>query len=205
MSTKTPPATEAPAGNVVHLVNTHSSSAPEALQFGRRITGATALVLWGLLVAAAVGTTALLVALGTSDSPGWWFNVLFTVLPALFLFGCAVALLESQRASKRERELSERWASTHGRARPTAGKVVARDVQLMEHGGVSSFTVTVEADDGRTIHARWFRTSPAHEGGTLLQPQVPAIGSDARIWAVPGPAVDEPCVVEALDPSAAPR
>lgn len=75
----------------------------------------------------------------------------------------------------------------------------------MEHGSVSSFTITVATDDDSTIRARWFRSSTAHADSKLLQPQVPAIASEVRVWAVPGASVDDPHVVEALDPSVASR
>ncbi|NLP86114.1 hypothetical protein HF576_19965 [Microbacterium sp. CFH 90308] len=198
---------DAPAANVVHLVADHDDlgAAPESVPFGQRITAGAALVLWALLAAAAAGSAVLLTGLWAGDSPGWWFNLIFTVLPALFLFGCALALLESRRSARRERRLSARWEATRANARSTVATIVDRDVRLTEHGSVSSFIVAVRTDDGREVRARWYRSSGSNADRALLQPQVPALGSEVRIWAVPEASVDDPHVVVALDPSVAPR
>lgn len=207
MKAQTTPAVDAPAGNVVHLVDALAAApvAPRTIEFGRRTSASAAAVLWILIAAATVGTVLLVAPLWMGDSPGWWFTLIFTAMPALFLFGCAVGLLESRRLARLERRLSQQWAAQHDRARPIGGQVVARDVQLMEHGSVSSFTITAATDDGQTIRARWYRTSPTNADETLLQPQVPTVGSPVRVWAVPGSSSDDPHVVEALDPSVAPR
>ena len=187
----------------MHLVDTHAGTLrpPPTIEFGRGISAITAAVLWILLAAAAVGTALLIAALWTSDTPGWWFNLIFTALPALFLTGCAYALVDSRRSTHLHRRLSAQWTATHSNARPTTARIVDRDVQLMEHGSVSSFTLTAETEDGQRIRARWYRSSPANSDATLLQPQVPAIGSTVRIWATPDASPDDPHVVEALDPS----
>lgn len=147
----------------------------------------------------------LLAALWTGDSPGWWFNLIFTAMPAFFLFGCAFALWESRRPALRERRLSAQWATMRANARSTVGTIIDRDVRLTEHGSVSSFIVTVRTDDDRELRARWYRSNASNADRTLLQPQVPALGSEVRIWAVPAASVDDPHVVVALDPSVTPR
>ncbi|MET0821093.1 MAG: hypothetical protein ABWY58_09010, partial [Aeromicrobium sp.] len=114
------------------------------------------------------------------------------------------ALLESRRIGRLEHRLSEQWDATRSGARPATAHIVDRDVHLVEHGGVSSFAVTVETDDGRRVSARWHRSSPMNAGRELLQPQVPGVGATVRIWAVPGASVDAPHVIEALDPTAVP-
>lgn len=207
MKAQTAPTVDAPAGKVVHLVDALAAApvAPRTIEFGRRTSASAAAVLWILIAAAAVGTAVLLFALWTGESPGWWFTLIFTAMPTLFLVGCVVALLESRRLARLERRLSQQWVAQHDRIRPTDGRVTGRDVQLMEHGSVSSFTITAATDDGQTIRARWFRASPANADETLLQPQVPVIGSAVRVWAAPGSTEDDPLVVEALDPSIVPR
>lgn len=191
-------------GNVVHLVDelVEDVPAPSAIGFGRRISPAAAAWLWVLLTAATAGTALLLAALWASESPGWWFDGIFTVMPVVILGGCAVAILESRLLGRLEHRLSGQWAASHSDARPSAARVVDRDVRLTEHGSVSSFVITVESHHGERVRARSYPTGPMDVGRTLLQPQVPSVGAAARIWAVPGAAADAPCVVEAVDPSA---
>ena len=96
----------------------------------------------------------------------------------------------------------EARVEVHGGAQlDDEGRVVEREVSLTEHGGVSAFTLVVTDRAGTAIRARWFRNSPDAGDVTLLQTQVPAVGSRVRIWQVGSLAEDAPVIVEALDPS----
>ncbi|MEV0325858.1 hypothetical protein AB0H63_05310 [Micromonospora echinospora] len=194
---------DAPISHIVHLVRSFGddATAPMKIQFGRRLHPSALAILWVLLVAGTLSTSLLLVFLWTSDSPGWWFNLIFTILPAFFLTGCGMALTESRRLSRREAQLAERWHATRNHAQPSAGRVIDRTVSLTEHGSVSSFTLTVGISEASRIRARWYRTNPENEDAILLQTQIPAIGSKVRVWSVGAPNDDEPLIVEALDAS----
>ncbi|MEU4644673.1 hypothetical protein [Micromonospora sp. NPDC023814] len=198
---------DTPISHIVHLVRSFEddATAPREIQFGRRLRPSALAVLWVLLVAGTLSTSLLVVFLWTSDSPGWWFNLIFTLLPAFFMAGCGMALTESRRLSRREAQLAERWHATRNHARPSAGRVIDRTVSLMEHGSVSSFTLTltltVDIEETSRIRARWYRSNPENADATLLQTQIPAIGSKARVWSVGAPNDNEPLIVEALDPS----
>lgn len=192
---------EAPVGHVVHLVRSFDATgAPERIGFGRRTPAAGRWVIWSLLALASVGTAILLFNVWASDSP-WWFNLIFTVLPGLFFLGGAVGLVESGRLSRVEDVVAERWDHMRSHAQPTEGRVTDRAVALLDNGGASSFALLVVDAAGEQVHARWFRSNPDNQGETLLQTQIPAIGSRVRIWAVGMPEAEAPIIVEALDPS----
>ncbi|MFI7650977.1 hypothetical protein ACIBTZ_33680 [Micromonospora sp. NPDC049460] len=194
---------DTPISHIVHLVRSFGddATAPREIQFGRRLRPSALAILWVLLVAGTLSTSLLVLFLWISDSPGWWFNLIFTLLPAFFLAGCGMALTESRKLSRREAQLAERWHATRNHARPSAGRVIDRTVSLMEHGSVSSFTLTVDIEGASRIRARWYRSNPENADATLLQTQIPAIGSKARVWSVGVPNDDEPLIVEALDAS----
>ena len=192
---------EAPVGHIVHLVRVFDESgAPTRVGFGTRLSPTARVVLWMLVALAAIGTVFIVILLWWDDSP-WWFDVIFTVMPSFFVFGCGFALWESGRLSRREQRLAERWALTRDRATSTGGQVSDRQVSLMEHGGVSSFTLIVVSDAGASIRARWHRSNPDGRDSALLQTQIPAIGSRVRVWSVGMPHDDAPVIVQALDPS----
>lgn len=192
---------EAPVGHVVHLVRAFDDTgAPSRVGFGARLRPGARILLWVLVVLAAVATALGVVMLWGGDSP-WWFNAIFTVMPTFFVFGCGVALWESGRLSRREERLAAQWSLTRGSAASAEGRVGDRDVSLSEHGGVSSFTLTVVSDAGPSIRARWHRSNPDERDATLLQTQIPAVGSRVRIWSVGMPAEDAPVIVQALDAS----
>ncbi|MGF6823994.1 hypothetical protein M2317_002919 [Microbacterium sp. ZKA21] len=192
---------EAPIGHVVHLVRTlDDSTAPERIGLPTRMGTGGRIVVWLLVGVGAVGTGILLLLLWTGDSP-WWFNLIFTFMPG-FVVGFAVAFADSTRRARTEEVLALRWAEARGMARSGDGRVVDRQVSLTEHGGVSAFTLTVTDPAGSVIRARWFRSTPDAGDVTLLQTQVPALGSRVRIWQIGSSAEeDAPVIVEALDPS----
>lgn len=193
---------EAPVGHVVHLLRSfdEATEAPMRIGFGRRTPAAGRWVIWSLLAVASVGAAILLFNLWTGDSP-WWFNLIFTIMPALFLVGCAVGLAESGRLSRQERIIAQRWEQTRTRATSTDGRVTDRAVALLDNGGASSFALLVTDASGTQVHARWYRSNPDNHDETLLQTQIPAIGSRARIWTFGVSNAEAPIIVEALDPS----
>ncbi|HWV49058.1 MAG TPA: hypothetical protein VN035_06325 [Microbacterium sp.] len=198
MTDRTP---EAPIGHVVHLVRTlDDPTVPERIRFPTRMRLTGQIVVWLLVVVAAVGTGILLFHLWTGDSP-WWFDLIFTFMPGFVVVGFAAAFADSTRRSRTEAALARRWAEMRGTAGPGDGRIVDRQVSLTEHGGVSAFTLTVTTSDGAVIRARWFRDTPDAADVTLLQTQVPAVGSRVRIWRIGTLAEDAPVIVEALDPS----
>lgn len=203
---KAEPAADAPVGNVVHLRGAFETPPvpPASIGFGRRIGSAAAAVLWCVIVVAALGTLVIAWLLWTGDTPGWWFALIFTAMPVLFVGGCAIGLADSRRLSRLEGRLAARWTAERDRVRLTSGRVIDREVHLTEHGSVSSFVLSVETDQGRSLRARWYRTAPGNDDRALLQPQAPVVGSDVRIWAMPEASAADPHVVEALDPSARP-
>lgn len=192
---------EAPIGHVVHLVRTlGDSAAPERIDFPTRMSPGARAMVWLLVGVGALGTGILLFHLWTGDSP-WWFNLIFTFLPGFVVVGFAVAFADSNRRSRTQTVLARRWAETRELARSSDGRVADRQVSLTEHGGVSAFTLTVADSAGFVIRARWFRNNPDAGDVTLLQTQVPAVGSRVRIWQIGSLAEDAPVIVEALDPS----
>ena len=192
---------EAPLGHVVHLVRTLDDSAvPERIGLPIRIGTRGRIVVWLLVGVGAIATGILLFHLWTGDSP-WWFNLIFTFMPGFVVVGFAVAFADSSRRARTEVVLAQRWAETRELATSSEGRVADRQVSLTEHGGVSAFTLTVADSAGSGIRARWFRNTPDAADVTLLQTQVPAVGSPVRIWQIGTLAEDAPVVVEALDPS----
>lgn len=192
---------EAPVGHVVHLVRSFDEEAPpEFIGFGTRLRPRTRGVLWMLVGLAAIGTVAIVAVLWTGDVP-WWFAAIFTVMPAFFVGGCAVALVESRRLSRREARLAQDWADARARAQPSFGRITDREVSLTEQGSVSAFTLTVADVAGAPLRARWHRSNPESRDATLLQTQVPAVGSQARVWSARMPDAERPVIVEAIDPS----
>lgn len=189
-------------GRVVHLLARldppASARPPETLALPSRLgkagrawfavanTLASALVAWGVYT------------LWTHATPGWWFDLLFT----LMLGGLTAALWALRAASIRqaqfERGLQARWRELAPGAVATAGRVVGRDWVLAEEGSVSSFVLTVQAGAGETLSGLWL---PANARQSLLQAQVPGIGAWVRVWRAPGASADAPLAIEVADPS----
>ncbi|WP_206413783.1 hypothetical protein [Lysobacter enzymogenes] len=197
-----PPALDYADGRVVHLLPRldppASARPPDALALPSRLgpagrawfavanTFASALAAWGICI------------LWTHATPGWWFDLLFT----LMLAGLAAALWALRAASIRqarfERGLQARWRELAPAAVATAGRVVGRDWVLAEDGSVSSFVLTVQAGEGESVSGLW---QPANARQSLLQAQVPGIGAPVRIWRAPGAPADAPLAIEVADPS----
>ncbi|SDX73231.1 hypothetical protein SAMN05421681_107170 [Lysobacter enzymogenes] len=189
-------------GRVVHLVARLDPPAvarpPEALALPSRLgaagrtwfavanTFASVVAAWGIFI------------LWTHATPGWWFDLLFT----LMLAGLAAALWALRAASIRqaqfERGLQARWRELAPAAVAATGRIVGRDWVLAEDGSVSSFVLTVQSSEGDTLSALW---QPANARQSLLQAQVPGIGAAVRVWRAPGAPADAPLAIEVADPS----
>lgn len=192
---------EAPVAHVVHLVpDLDSPTAPEALGFPPPYSpAARRLVLLPLLAGTGLAIW-MLVSLWTGETPGLWFQLLFTV----FIGGAATAgwaVAAGARSTGRERAAAvAAWAAVRDRAVPAPGRIVDRQVSLASEGDVSGFVLGVDAG-GERLLAAW--TPHPRRGAYLLQPQIPGIGAAVRVWSVPGVA-GAPLVVEAVDPTRVP-
>jgi hypothetical protein len=150
-----------------------------------------------LLLATAVGVSSI-IFLWTEQTPGWWFSLLFTVVTAALVIVLWIAFLGSVAQSAERVSARSRWADATGRVEQLDGTVVARTVNTVEDGGVDSFTLVVDTTEG-PVTARWER--PTARSRMLLQPQVPGIGAQARVWRIRDADADGPVVVEVRDPS----
>lgn len=152
-----------------------------------------------LLVAASVLCCYLVFLLWTSETPGWWFSLLFTVmLVGLTVALWAVYLAAIRTGNERERARS-RWLESVEQVQPSTGVIVAREVNTLEDGVVHRFELTVASPSGDRVHGLWQgRLSGVPR---VLQSQVPGVGASARVWRSPHATEDDPLVIEALDPS----
>ena len=155
----------------------------------------------GLAVALAAATLVagfLVVVLWTTETPGWWFSLLFSVFIVGLVIGLWAIYLGSLKEGEARAAAQARWDEALSDVRHEDGTVVARDVKTLEDGSVARFEVTVSTAAGDSVGGTWTRRSAS--AGSLLQPQVPGVGAAARVWRAPG----SPVVIEVLDPSAVP-
>ena len=138
----------------------------------------------------------MLIALWTSLTPGWWFNLIFTVMIVCLVIGGWVVFVDALRSGVRREAASARWSETHTSAHATEAIVTERDVVTSDNGDVPSFTLTVKTADGEMVSAQW-RPQP-HARRWLLQSKIPGVGSRARVWRS-GAASADPLVVEVID------
>lgn len=187
--------TTAPVGHVVHLLHYWGDATPpESLRLKSRLSMGSRAALWVALLAASALGSYLLIALWTSLTPGWWFNLIFTVMIGCFVIGGWVVFADALRSGVRREAASARWSETNGVARATEAIVTERDVVTSDSGDVPSFTLTVKTGDGQTVTAQW-RPQP-HSRRWLLQSQIPGVGSRARVWQAENAG---PLVIEVLD------
>ncbi|MFC6355751.1 hypothetical protein [Luethyella okanaganae] len=188
-------------GHVVHLLSTFGfpPTPPETLRFERRM-GSIGRVLMALVLT--VGTALFagsLYILWTEETPGWWFDLLFS----LMLIGLPVALWVAYFAAIREADeeirMQEQWAVARAEARLIHGHVMSRDVRVAEDGTVNSFILTLGLADASRLVAKWRppRESPRY----ILQTQVPSVGAEAHVWLLGEATPDRPLVAEVVDPS----
>lgn len=190
-------------GNVIHLVPRLDAAAspgqaPAALRLPRRM-GPTGRLLFALMCATASACAAWMIyELWTGETPGWWFNLLFTVMIgglALALWGILVG---SIRQARHEAQLQTAWSDIAPTAIAMPARVTDRYWALAEDGAVMAFTLTVQGEEGRTVCGEWHL---ADSRGQLLQTQVPGIGVAVRVWRAADAGTDAPLVIEVADPS----
>lgn len=191
-----------PARNVVHLLERldPEDSAPPELLLPRHLGGFGRGAFAAINCVVTVAVVVVIFLLWTDETPGWWFNAIFTVM----LGGIAVALWAILRGAGVEaadhEAMEAAWGRSRHRARAERGQVTARSSTLTDRGAVSSFELTVMLDGGSHFSALW---RPAKSpDGYLLQPQVPGVGSDVRVWLLPedaGNPTEGPAVIQVAD------
>lgn len=187
---------DSPVGQVVHLVREFSSQPPPALGLPTRLTViARAILGFGLMIAT-LGVGALVYQLWMDQNPpGLWFQLLFTAFPGLVLVGFWFGYLSSFGDAGKERDVEQRWIDLRGSARLSHGTVDDRRVRTSESGTVVAFVLEI-IGDGERFSAQW--QAGGGNGDSLLQPQVPGVGSPVNIWRT---TPDGPLLVEVLDPT----
>ncbi|MFF2843287.1 hypothetical protein [Paenarthrobacter sp. NPDC057981] len=194
------PFVEDTVGHVVHFVERLDATgpAPQSLMLPEHLGVFGRLFFAVVNALATVGAGWAVYLLWTEETPGLWFNVLFTVVTAAIPLVLWIILLGSGVEAKSDVQREAEWEETRESARAWRGSVVARDIQLAEEGSVSSFDLTVALEDGSNVRGRW---RPAKASSRLpLQPQVPGVGSDVLVWRVPG-ADSAPLIIQVIDPT----
>ena len=198
------PPSDATVGNIVHLLERFDAAerAPASLQLPKRmgIPGRVAFAIAGLV--ATVGAAAALVLLWTDETPGWWFNLIFTVMIGGIPVALWAILIGSIQDAGTERALQETWQAHRHRARAEHGTVADRRIALSDDGSVSSFDLVVTFGGGAALTGGWRpRTSSDRP---LLQTQVPGVGTAVRVWRIAdrdATASASPVVIEVADPT----
>ena len=198
------PASDDTAGHVVHLLGRLDTpeTAPDSLQLPKRMRtpGRVMFALAGLV--ATVGAVAALVLLWTDETPGWWFNLIFTVIIGGIPVAVWAILIGSIQEAGAERAMQEAWQEHRHQARAERGNVADRRIALSDDGSVSSFDLIVTLGNEGTLRGSWRpRTSSDRP---LLQTQVPGVGTAVRVWRIADAGVDpsaSPAVIEVADPT----
>lgn len=190
-------------GHVIHLVPQlgpagSPAQAPGSLRLPERM-GTAGRIGFGLLnLVASIGAAWAIVQLWTGQTPGWWFNLIFTVMLGGMALALWAILIGSIQQAKLERELQARWREIGPTAVADAGRVSERRWSLAEDGSVSSFALVLRFDDGLCLEGLW---RPEDSSQRLLQTQVPGVGAHARVWRAANAAAAAPLVIEVADPS----
>ncbi|MCX2748315.1 hypothetical protein OOZ51_10875 [Arthrobacter sp. MI7-26] len=189
---------------LVHLVPSISSDSapPLELLFQRRLGSAGRTIVACAFVIATMVCGWPVAILWTSDTPGWWFNAIFTVMLVGLPIGFWAGYVASVRDAARERAAQRQWSSLRVTARPIRGIVSSRRVGFLEEGGVASFTLTVATGESglASFRANW--RPPAGGPAFLLESQVPGIGAEIRVWVPSEPQPEHPVfLVEVADPT----
>ncbi|MBM7832557.1 hypothetical protein JOE59_003262 [Agromyces cerinus] len=198
------PSSDDTAGRVVHLLERFDTAenAPEALWFPKRMRtpGRVMFALAGLVATAAAAVA--LVLLWTDETPGWWFNLIFTVMISGIPITLWAILIGSIQEAGTERAMQETWQEHRHHARAEQGSVTDRRIALSDDGSVSSFDLVVALGNAGTLRGTWRpRTS---SGRPLLQTQVPGVGTEVRVWRIADAGADpsaSPVVIEVADPT----
>ena len=190
------------AGHVVHFVERLDASAPvpSSLMLPKHLGafGRLFFALVNVLATTAAGDAVYL--LWTEETPGLWFNVLFSVMIGAIPVVLWAILIGTGAEAKADLQRQAVWERGRHLAKSWPGIILARDTRLAEEGSVSSFHVTVELDDGSKVSG-WWRPLKASTR-LLLQPQVPGIGSAVLVWRVAGDnRADSPLIIQVIDPT----
>lgn len=191
---------EAPIGHTVSLGPSFSAYPPEELGTPKRMSPSGKALVGVLLMVASGACAVLLYVLWTEDptNPGLWFQVLFTVFPGFVVLAFWFAYLDSFRTAAEARRAEAAWRTGRGRVTVGSGRVIDRSVSCDDSGTVGSFCVSVGLPDGAVVVAEWHGRSKWHGDvrERILQPQVPGIGSPAKVFRTAGA-----LVVELIDPT----
>lgn len=192
------------AGHVVHLLERFDAptSAPQSLLLPKHL-GARGRVMFAFVnvIVTAAAVFALYFLWTSEESPGWWFNLIFTVMIGGIPVAMWAILIGTGDEAKLDHVLQARWDESRHHARAEPGLVLARNIRLTEFGSVSAFGLTVKLGDGSTLRGRG--TPDMASSQPLLQSQVPGVGVEVRVWRVVEAGVDPgvPIVIQAADPS----
>ena len=189
-------------GHVIHLVPKLEApslaQAPQALGFPRRM-GRSGRAWFALLnLIASIGAIWGSYQLWTDETPGWWFNLIFTVMLGGLALALWAILYGSIQQAKLEARLQAVWRAIGPRAVASGGRVTERRWKLAEEGAVTAFSLVVQISDERPVRGEWH---PVDSRAYLLQTQVPGVGAEVRVWRAANAAADAPLVIEVADPS----
>lgn len=197
------------AGHVVHLLERldEPTSAPQSLLLPKHLGTLGRVIFAFVNVVVTVAALFELYFLWISETPGWWFNLIFTVMIGGIPVVLWAILIGTGEEAKFDYATQAKWDESRHYARAGRGSVLGRDIRLTENGSVSSFDLTVTLGDGSTLSGRW--RPQKSSGPSLLQSQVPGVGAEVRVWRIVEAGVDPsavPVVIQAADPSVvAPR
>ncbi|MBB6407226.1 hypothetical protein [Arthrobacter sp. AZCC_0090] len=203
------PSIEDTAGHVVHLLERLDApaSAPQSLLLPKHL-GPRGRVIFAFVnvIVTIAAVFALYFLWRSEESPGWWFNLIFTVMIGGIPAVLWAILIGTGEEARFDHALQAKWDQSRHDAGAEWGRVLARDIRLTENGSVSSFDLTVTLDDGSTLRGRW-RPEKATRV-SLLQSQVPGVGAEVRVWRIVEAGVDPsniPVVIQAADASVVAR
>jgi hypothetical protein len=196
------PPSDATTGHIVHLLERLDAveTAPESLQLPKRmgLPGRVVFAVVGLV--ATVAAAAALVLLWTDETPGWWFNLIFTVMIGGIPVALWAILIGSIQDAGTERALQQTWHAHRHRARAEHGTVSDRRIALSDDGSVSSFDLVVTLGGGQPLSGSWRPRNSSSR--PLLQTQVPGVGTPVRVWLVADASASaSPVVIEVADPT----
>lgn len=138
---------------------------------------------------------------GAEPIPGAWFSAIFTVLIGVVVVGFWAGFGYAKQSRRLESTAQDDWVALRDTMTAAPGRITERVVQLGDRGEVLGFTLVIAHGAGARDIARW-RELPQHN--SLLQPQVPAVGAEVRIWTPahlnsrPGAQI---LLVDAVDPT----
>lgn len=186
-----------PASSVVLLVPRLDDDAPPPIDLPmppRPSTGTRVLVVL-LVVLAAMGCFGGVLLLWSSDSPGIWFNLIFTVMGTIFGLGIVAAVVSWHSTARQEELAKAAWLS----APPSYHEhaiVTDRKVNIQSESGVVNRIGLLVHTGQEQLAATW----RGRRADAILQAQVPGPGSRVRLWRSSA----GPLVIEVADPTVVP-